>query len=805
MNELKKIILVFKTHFDIGFTDLKSNVLEQYTTTMLDDLLTTCEASQNDKDLKYVWSMPSWPLTHMLEHASSDKKIRLVKMIENKQVCWHGLPYTSHFDICGIEDYIRGFSYAKELSDRFKMPYPVAAKMTDVPGHGRMLPTVLSSAGIEFLHLGCNEFATPPEVPFLFHWVGPDGSRVLTMYNKDGYGSGIVPTEDWEYPVWMALMSTHDNSGPQSASFIKETVEKIQKQYPNVEVVTGTLDDFYKELAVCNLSTLPVIEKDLADTWIHGAMTYPNEMKELRKIRTQLPYLELYHNLVGNDKNQVVKDIYQEINHFCEHTWGCDIKTWLKKRIYDKDVFELEHKQGKYDMVEKSWNEQRNYITKALAYFEELHELEPKMIFNPSPYKKSGWITLDTNVDATHINVGDTSYEIQQVLQDKKVFVKDVEPLSSTAFEYTNAKVVPLEKGENHRYKINFSEIDGIIDSIYDKELKVNIVKRNEDCGLFEYRYQVISRKEIDEYLRTYGVTFSDWGINDNGRVEYPNGKSLLECGKFEYSTWIDQTLSLYFTNVLHEEFGNAKSHCIKISLPKAEEGIFVSITLENKQRTPYVEGGSFTIPVACDNAAVYVHKNGHEVDIYNEIIENGNHNYYAIDQYVRVQGEHDIVVVSKDVALCSLDHHGVYQFKGKVEKTAPNLYFNLFNNMWGTNFPQWMEGTYAFEFVLLSADKITQKSIQEAQDSLLLVEKEIPYSTLLTGDVEILHYEQQETQSIVRVRNTHRQNVNFALLCDELEWTKIDVHGQVMDHKLNRNITIQPFEIQTLKITPKK
>ena len=28
-------------------------------------------------------------------------------------------------------------------------------------------------------------------------------------------------------------------------------------------------------------------------------------------------------------------------------------------------------------------------------------------------------------------------------------------------------------------------------------------------------------------------------------------------------------------------------------------------------------------------------------------------------------------------------------------------LYFNLFNNMWGTNFPQWIEGTFTYRFVL--------------------------------------------------------------------------------------------------------
>lgn len=801
MKELKKIILVFKTHFDIGFTDLKSNVLNQYSTTMLDDLLSTCEASQNDKDLKYVWSMPSWPLVHMLEQAEETKKDRLIKMIENKQVCWHGLPYTSHFDICGIEDYIRGFSYAKKLSEQFNMDYPIAAKMTDVPGHGRMLPTVLSSAGISFLHLGCNEFATPPNVPFLFHWEGPDGSRVLTMYNKDGYGSGIVPTDDWEYPVWMALMSTHDNCGPQSAEFIKETVNKIKKQYPDVEVVTGTLDDFYNDLATCDLSTLPVIQKDLADTWIHGAGTYPTEMKELRKIRQQLPYLELYHSMRNNDKTSLVNDIYQEINHFCEHTWGCDIKTWLKKRIYEKDLFEKEHASGKYQMLEDSWNEQREYITKAMDSFDQLIMNNGLYIFNPSPYSKSGWITLN-EVKGTHVVVKNKKYEIQNILGQSKVFIEDVDALSTVEFSFDSEATTCLPIGENASYKINWCNQTGKVLSIFDKKANREILKSTETCGLFEYRYQVISRTEIDEYLRTYGVTFSDWGINDNGRPEYPNGQSILECGKFEYAEWNNQTLTLHYSNLLHEEFGNAKSHEVKISLPKAGEGIFVSIKLNDKARTPYVEGGSFTIPINEEDATIYVHKNGHEINVKEEIVENGNHNYYAIDQYVRSKGKSDVVIVSKDVALCSLNQHGVYQFKGNVEQTDPNIYFNLFNNMWGTNFPQWTSGTYTFDFVILSdLVNVSLASIDAVRESFLLVEEAIENKPLFSGVVDVLSYEQKDESIVVRIRNTSTTTEQIKVTHENLKCMKLTVHGQVLEEIDESSWMIQPYEIQTIQI----
>ena len=49
---IKKIILVFKTHFDIGFTDLASNVIEQYAHQMLPRVLETCRATEGMGELK---------------------------------------------------------------------------------------------------------------------------------------------------------------------------------------------------------------------------------------------------------------------------------------------------------------------------------------------------------------------------------------------------------------------------------------------------------------------------------------------------------------------------------------------------------------------------------------------------------------------------------------------------------------------------------------------------------------------------------------------------------------------------------
>lgn len=67
MGNLKKIFVVFKTHFDIGFTALPSEIKASYSSEMVPMAVNTClKSKEKDSQHPYVWTMPSWPLTSVL-------------------------------------------------------------------------------------------------------------------------------------------------------------------------------------------------------------------------------------------------------------------------------------------------------------------------------------------------------------------------------------------------------------------------------------------------------------------------------------------------------------------------------------------------------------------------------------------------------------------------------------------------------------------------------------------------------------------------------------------------------------------
>ena len=658
---VKKIILVFKTHFDIGFTDLAANVIRGYGSAMLREVIETCNATGDMGKLRYVWTMPAWPLWHICNHCDEELKPELDRLIENGQIVWHSLPFTSHTDFSSPDEYMQTLRFSRELAERYHKPIPVSAKMTDVPGHGLMLPELLSQAGIRFLHLGCNEFATPPQVPELFFWESPAGGRVLTMYSRGGYGTGLLPPKDWKYPVWMALMHTHDNCGPQSAGLIREMAEKARAACPEAEIVCGTMDDFYREMESCDLSGLPVIKGDLADTWIHGVGSYPAEVSLMRECRERARRIHgaAFEGFCrGQTWDPALEALwnryYEAVALFSEHTWGADVKTWLgPDRAYEKKEFLAQKTSDRCRFMEESWREQS---ARARLAADTLDEIEKRMIAVALPERKAQTLKLRPRGEEMEAAGG--------------------------------------------RYSLLFHPETGRIRRLYDNRLEAPLLEAGEE-GALSYRYDRWGFWDINEFLRSYGYHFTTWGIQDYGRENYPDCDHETYYPAFAGYSVSGGTLTLrYRPGTSRERYGDCGE--ILLSLTFREEDVFAELTLSSKEESPFVESGSLVLPFA-GKARYRIGKPGGVVNPETDIVDCANHAMFNLEREVTILGERaNLCVCSLDAPLFGIGSPGVYEYHRQYGTQRPAvLYMNLFNNMWGTNFPQWIGGNFTYRFVL--------------------------------------------------------------------------------------------------------
>lgn len=341
----KEVLLIFKTHLDIGFTDYSQAVIEKYLNNYIPAAI-KLGYELKDTDTPFIWSTGSWMIHKALK--AGNKMVE--QAIRDGIISWHGLPFTTHTELMNKDLFEYGLSLSAELDSRFEKKTK-GAKLTDVPGHTLGMIEPMAKHGIEFLHIGVNPATPVPDVPKLFRWQH-NGYSINVMYQFD-YGE-MMEFEDFV----IGFGHTGDNNGPQSSKDIKKFYEEVRNMYPEAKVYAATLNDVAEKIS--HLKDLPIVTSEIGDTWIHGAATDPKK-------------LGMYRSLLREIKSKGIKnDITDNLLLVPEHTWGMDIKTYFKHEdSYLNKEFKKLIGSKEYDTVTNSWQEQRNYVldaSKSLGY-----------------------------------------------------------------------------------------------------------------------------------------------------------------------------------------------------------------------------------------------------------------------------------------------------------------------------------------------------------------------------------------------------------------------------------------------------
>ncbi len=633
-----KVITVFKTHVDIGFTDLPQKVLAGYSGKWLSNVVEVCE-QMKDTEHPYIWTMPAFALHYALRHCSLDLKERTEQLIRDNIIVWHALPLTLTTEFFSGYELRQLFYYSRDLSRRYDKPLKIAAKMTDVPGHTQALVDALCENGVKFLHLGCNPACTCPEVPELFFWESKNGNRILTWYNKD-YGASVIPPDGWNYPVYLSMNVTNDNSGVHGADTISKLKAELNAYDSSMEFSTGTMDDFAEEILKCDLSDLPVIKGELGDTWIAGLGSLPDSGCTIGDVRRDFETISRFLEDKGDSEFEPLQREYIEnLMLFGEHNGAVDVKKLISdRREYEKDKL--------------------------------LQALQTQ----PYLYAKSGW-------------------------NDELKWCK-------TARE----AVVTLRKKVKEKYGTEFQEVRAVCGEkagwtfeMEDAKLVMTCLKTGQRISM-GYLYEIIGRDTIDKYLDGYLRLKCDWSMADFGRYKmdgtntYPDvtDRSFYpicqECSQDREGVTIRYSID-------EESFltyGNAET--IELRAKVEGEKVHVSIDIRNKQPTMYVEAGYMWFDIHEKLHDVVVRKSGVEINPVEDIVLGANSALFAADAYVKAN---EVRIETVHSPLVCFGEPKIFRHNTGCFEMPDNgrVYFNLYNNKWSTGFPQWVCGSYHFEF----------------------------------------------------------------------------------------------------------
>ena len=108
--KVEHVWVVFKTHFDLGYTDLAENVFARYRGPMMDHALAIIEQNrQQEPDKRFAWTVPGWPLYAQILGPQQDpeRKTRIEQAIREGSLAVHALPMTLHTESFDYEDLVR--------------------------------------------------------------------------------------------------------------------------------------------------------------------------------------------------------------------------------------------------------------------------------------------------------------------------------------------------------------------------------------------------------------------------------------------------------------------------------------------------------------------------------------------------------------------------------------------------------------------------------------------------------------------------------------------------------------------------
>lgn len=397
MPEIKKVIVVFKTHLDMGFTDFAENVRQKYIDEFIPAAIDTGRTlREKGGEARFCWATGSWLINDFLDNAPPEQAEALCEAISAGDISWHALPFTTHSELMTPELFRYGLSISQKLDARLGKK-TIAAKMTDVPGHTKAIIPLLCEAGIELLHLGVNPASAVPDVPEIFRWRFDDKNEITVIYSGE-YGDATVLADSG---TALFIAHTGDNLGGQSAKAVEDTFAALHLRFPGAEIIAGTLDDAAKELRKVKAS-LPVVTDEIGDSWIHGSATDPAKMSMFRSMeRFCLTLPE------GEDKQTLLSGLLM----IPEHTWGLDLKTHLSDwKNYSPQDLSAHRNDPNFRKMEESWQEQRNYILDTVKNLSAKNRHAAEALLSESSRAKTDVSAMRPVAENEEVKLGDSVF-----------------------------------------------------------------------------------------------------------------------------------------------------------------------------------------------------------------------------------------------------------------------------------------------------------------------------------------------------------------------------------------------------------
>lgn len=239
--------------------------------------------------------------------------------VRRGDITWHAFPHNAEPELYDREFFTRGLQITFEEDAYYDHPRRRTLSQRDVPGLTRAAIPVLAAQGVRAVTVGENGACAPVNVPPIFMWRDPGtDTEVLALFHPHGYGAlppaAEEPDQEPEGIHFDATGRLHldratdcvevpaartalcyawngDNRGPHHPKDVQKILSTLRQAFPQAKQVvpSDAFDDFVQDVW-SQRGTLPVVDREIGDTWIQGASSDPLKVAQFRllmRLRSQ--------------------------------------------------------------------------------------------------------------------------------------------------------------------------------------------------------------------------------------------------------------------------------------------------------------------------------------------------------------------------------------------------------------------------------------------------------------------------------------------------------------------------------------
>src|ERR1700756_1169782 len=657
---VRHVLVAFKCHLDVGFTDTQAAVMQKYFNVYYPQAIETGAVLRRSGTDRYTWTTGSWRLYEYFEQATAEQRRAMEQAVTAGDISWHALPFSWQTEMLdrSMIDGALGFSHS--LDARFGQR-TIAAKMTDVPGHTRGIIAPLAVAGVSLLDIGVNGASTPPDVPDVFLWKSTDGSALPMIYHLHDYGGTVVlPGTDTVFSMEMR----GDNEGPHTQEEIRAIYTRLRQQFPGATVVAATLSDVAAALAPVR-DRLPVVTDEIGDTWIYGIPSDPPKVARYREAaRLRQEWIAQKMLDVGGD---VDRSLLRRMTLSVEHTWGTDTKRYLDHDHYKPaDLNALLATPG-YRTMEASWKEKRDDLTDGVGRL-------------AAPLRVAMEQRLETLNVAAPSPVGMHPRAASHVL-------------------------------ETAHFRIALDPRTGAIIALVNKTTQRAWASPKNPLALFTY--QTLGPEAYDAFIAAYLKVKTWWGPQDFGKPNIEHfGATSREWHPVLRQCWVSEDTQKHrlLAELAIDDSARAEAGLVAwpaslyldITMPKAAPQMQIRFTTLGKRQNRLPEAMWLTFPPITSDAQVWELEKGGQPVRPADVVRGGSRNMHAISERLRYRGtEGTFELATLDAPIVALGARSPLDFSLELPTMEDGVHIGLYNNAWGTNYPQWCGGDWLYRLTL--------------------------------------------------------------------------------------------------------